>query len=187
MIYFIYLQIYLFDRKKKQLGGTLKDYFFFIETKKLDTKTTIFLEKNIFKPVFDLVWSITTQDKLTNQLKEGMCAWPATPAKSAGKRVVTGRDWIFSQWLKKASDYYPKPITKHIIFAYLCPRFNEFQKVRPGLVDLIFPLGDSGSVSVTCANKLITHSIRGCHLFRSSIGGISCEIAEFLNEQLLKS
>lgn len=126
-------------------------------------------------------------DKLTNQLKEGMCAWPATPAKSAGKRVVTGRDWIFSHWLKTASDYYPKPITKHIIFVYLCPRFNEFQKVRPGLVDLIFPLGDSGSVSVTCANKLITHSIRGCHLFRSSIGGISCEIAEFLNEQLLKS
>ena len=72
-------------------------------------------------------------------------------------------------------------------FVYLCPRFNEFQKVRPGFVDLIFPLGDGGRVSVTGANKLITHSIRGCHLFRSSIGGISCEIAEFLNEQLWKS
>ena len=60
MIYFIYLQIYLFNRKK-----TVRWYserlFSFIETKKLDTKTTIFLEKNIFKPVFDLVWSITTQ------------------------------------------------------------------------------------------------------------------------------
>ena len=60
MIYFIYLQIYLFNRKK-----TVRWYserlFSFIETKKLDTKTTIFLEKNVFKPVFDLVWSITTQ------------------------------------------------------------------------------------------------------------------------------
>ena len=107
--------------------------------------------------------------------------------KTLGLGLGLGLDWIFSHWLKKVSGYQPKPITKHIMFVYRCPRFNEFQKVRPGLVDLIFPLGDSCRVSVTCSNKLITHSIRGCHLFRSSIGGVSCEIAEFLDEQLLKS
>ena len=162
-------------------------FIFFYRNQKFNTKTTIFLEKNILKPVLDLAWSITTQTNWRTSWKEA-CVCGRLRGRKARENV----------WLPVETGFFligwkrPQVISLSqsqsiLIFAYLCPGFNEFKKVRPGLVNLIFPLGDSGSVSVTCANKLITYSIRGSHLFRSSIGGISCEIAEFLNEQLLKS
>lgn len=68
--------------------------------------------------------------------------------------------------------------------AYLCPRFDEFQQVGPGLIDLILPLSYRGRVRVACADQLVTHSVRGCHAFGASVGGIARELAEFLDEQL---
>ena len=68
----------------------------------------------------------------------------------------------------------------------LCPRFNEFQKIGPWLVDLIFPLRYRSSVSVTCSNQLITDSIRGSHALGTSVRSITRELAEFLDKQLLR-
>lgn len=104
--------------KKDQLGGTLKDYFLLSKPKGQYENNDFSWERHIHNSFrFSLVNPNT--DKLTNQLKEGTCAWPAKPEKSAGKRVMTGRDWTFSHWLKKASDYSPKPITKHILFTFV--------------------------------------------------------------------
>ena len=71
-------------------------------------------------------------------------------------------------------------------FVYLCPGFNKFQEVGPGFVDLILPLGDGGSVRVARANQLVADSVRGGHALGANIRGISREIAEFFDEELLK-
>lgn len=42
---------------------------------------------------------------------------------------------------------------------------HELQKIRPGLVQSVFPLGDGGSIRVTAVNHLIHHLIDRIHLF----------------------
>lgn len=61
---------------------------------------------------------------------------------------------------------------------------DQLQKIRPGLVKPVLPLGDGRSVSVAGVDELVGHPVYTVHTFLTDVPGVAGELTETFLQHL---